>query len=75
MALWTEHLGIPSQVKEIDVNGRDHTHPGGLGREVNESTSFSAEFGWGRDLLMPKDVSRYCYTIFQLIIIRKLTLI
>jgi hypothetical protein len=43
-------------MKEISVIGRDEMLPGGLGREASESMSFSAEIGWGDELVMPKEV-------------------
>lgn len=55
--IFSTHLGAPVQIKELPVDGRDKQLPGGLGREASESMTFSSEFGWGKDLLMPKDVS------------------
>jgi hypothetical protein len=57
MKLWTETTGVPSEVREVTVEELDRAIPGGLGREYGESSANSAEFGWGKDLLLPKDVS------------------
>jgi hypothetical protein len=57
MKLWTEVTGVPSEVREISVEDLDKAIPGGLGREYGESSASSAEFGWGKHLVMPKDVS------------------
>lgn len=54
---WSEVVGVPAQVKTVSVEEADKAVPGGLGREAAESTSSSAEFGWGKDLLLPQDVS------------------
>ncbi|KFY89829.1 hypothetical protein V500_05449 [Pseudogymnoascus sp. VKM F-4518 (FW-2643)] len=54
--IFSEHLGAPVQIKELPIDGRDKLLPGGLGREASESMTFSSEFGWGKDLLMPKDI-------------------
>ena len=57
MKLWTDATGVPSEVREITVEDLDKAIPGGLGREYGESSATSAEFGWGKHLVMPKDVS------------------
>ena len=57
MKLWTETTGVSSEVREITVEELDKAIPGGLGREYGESSANSAEFGWGKDLVLPKDVS------------------
>lgn len=57
MKIWSEVTGVPSEVREITVDEADKADTGGLGREVAEGMATSAEFGWGRDLVMPKDVS------------------
>ncbi|KUJ15850.1 NAD(P)-binding protein [Mollisia scopiformis] len=56
MKIWTEVTGVPSEVREITVEEADKAAPGGIGREAAESTATSAEFGWGKDLVMPKDL-------------------
>jgi len=56
MRIWSEVTGVPSEVKEITVEDADKASPGGLGREAAESTATSAEFGWGKDLVMPRDL-------------------
>ena len=57
MKIWTEVTGVTSEVEEVTVEQVDKAVPGGLGRESAESTATSAEFGWGKDLVLPKDVS------------------
>jgi hypothetical protein len=57
MKLWSEVTGVPSEVREITVEEADKAAPGGIGREAAESTATSAEFGWGKELVLPKDVS------------------
>ncbi|CZR60571.1 related to nitrogen metabolic regulation protein nmr [Phialocephala subalpina] len=56
MKIWSEVTGVPSEVREISVEEADKAAPGGVGREAAESTATSAEFGWGRELVMPKDL-------------------
>ncbi len=58
MKIWSEVTGVPSEVREISVEEADKAAPGGVGREVAESTATSAEFGWGEQLVLPKEVSR-----------------
>jgi hypothetical protein len=57
MKIWSDVTGVPSEVREVTVQEADRAAPGGLGREAAESTSTSAEFGWGKNLVLPKDVS------------------
>ncbi len=57
MKIWSEVTGIPSEARQISVEEADRLAPGGLGREVAESTATSAEFGWGKDLVLPWQVS------------------
>jgi hypothetical protein len=52
-----EVTGEPCEAREISIEEADKAIPGGLGREAAESTATSAEFGWGKHLIMPKDVS------------------
>lgn len=56
MKIWSEATGIPSEVTIITILEVDAAQPGGLAREGAESNCTSAEFGWGKDLVMPKDV-------------------
>jgi hypothetical protein len=56
MEIWSEVTGVPSAVEEESVDAADKAAPGGIGKEVAESSATSAEFGWG-DLVMPTDVS------------------
>ncbi|KAL3422767.1 hypothetical protein PVAG01_06922 [Phlyctema vagabunda] len=48
MKTWSEVTGIPSRVEEITVDQADKAAPGGLGREVAESTAWGAKYGWGQ---------------------------
>jgi hypothetical protein len=57
MKIWSEVTGVPSEVKEISIKEADEAAPGGVGREAAESTSTSAEFGWGEHLVLPTQVS------------------
>ncbi|KAG0652065.1 hypothetical protein D0Z07_1192 [Hyphodiscus hymeniophilus] len=57
MELLTEVSGKSCISQEISVEDADKALPGGLGREVGESTATSAEFGWGKHLVMPKDLN------------------
>jgi hypothetical protein len=57
MKTWSDVTGVPSEVSEVTVQEADRAAPGDLGREAAESTSTSAEFGWGKDLVFPRDVS------------------
>jgi hypothetical protein len=57
MKIWSEATGVPSEVREVTVEEADKAAPGGVGREAAESTATSAEFGWGKDLVMPRNVS------------------
>lgn len=57
MKIWSEVTGVPSEVQQETEDEADKAIPGGLGREIAESTSTSAEFGWGKHLVLPKDVS------------------
>ena len=57
MEIWSEVTGEKSEVRETTVDDQDKLAPGGLGREAAESTATSAEFGWGKHLVLPKDVS------------------
>jgi len=57
MEIWSEVTGVPSEVVQNTLEEADKAVPGGLGREAAESNSTSAEFGWGKHLVMPKDVS------------------
>ena len=57
MKIWSEVTGVPSEVEQGTEDEADKAIPGGLGREAAESTSTSAEFGWGKHLVLPKDVS------------------
>ena len=52
--------GIKTTVVEVTIESQDKLIPGGLGREVAETTAASAEFGWG-NLVLPKDVSSFRY--------------
>jgi hypothetical protein len=54
---WSAVTGVPGELKEISVDDFDRKTPGGLGREVGQSSASSAEFGWGDHLGMPKNVS------------------
>ncbi|TVY31320.1 NmrA-like family domain-containing protein [Lachnellula occidentalis] len=56
MSIWSEVTGVPSEVEQGTEDEADKAHPGGLGREAAESTSTSAEFGWGKHLVLPKDL-------------------
>ncbi|KAH6674247.1 hypothetical protein B0J14DRAFT_34752 [Halenospora varia] len=56
MKIWSEATGIPSEVTIITILEVDAAQPGGLAREGAESNCTSAEFGWGKDLVMPKDL-------------------
>ncbi|KAF4625309.1 hypothetical protein G7Y89_g12857 [Cudoniella acicularis] len=56
MDIWSEVTGVPSEVRAISVQEADEASPGGLAREAAESNSTSAEFGWGKHLVMPKDL-------------------
>ncbi|TVY45717.1 NmrA-like family domain-containing protein [Lachnellula subtilissima] len=56
MNIWSEVTGVPSEVKQGTEDEADKAMPGGLGREAAESTSTSAEFGWGKHLVLPKDL-------------------
>lgn len=53
----SEIKGEKVEVKEISIDDMDKAAPGGVGREAGQSTATSAEFGWGKHLVMPKDVS------------------
>jgi len=57
MNIWSEVTGVSSEVVDCTVEDAEKTAPGGLGREAAESTASSAEFGWGKHLVLPKDVS------------------
>jgi hypothetical protein len=57
MKILSEVTGQPCEAREISIEEADKAVPGGLGREAAESTAASAEFGWGKHLVMPKDVS------------------
>ena len=57
MREWTRVTGVESEVKEVSVEDEDKASPGGIGREAAESTASSAEFGWGKELVLPTDVS------------------
>ena len=63
MKILSEVTGRSCEAREISIEEADQAIPGGLGREVAESTATSAEFGWGKHLVMPKDVSGLCKTI------------
>jgi hypothetical protein len=56
MNTWSE-AGVSSEVIDCTVEEAEKTAPGVLGREAAESTASSAEFGWGKHLVFPKDVS------------------
>lgn len=60
MKLWSDTTGVPSEVKQVSIEDGDKAAPGGVGREAAESAATSAEFGWGKHLVMPKDVSLSC---------------
>jgi hypothetical protein len=53
MASYIEYMKIWSEVRQISVEEADKDAPGGIGREVAESTATSAEFGWGDKLILP----------------------
>lgn len=55
--VWSEVTGVPGEAQEVTIEQSDKAAPGGLGREAAESSSTSAEFGWGDHLVSPKDVS------------------
>jgi hypothetical protein len=55
---WSQATGIPTEVGEITIEQADKRSPGGIGREVAESSATSAEFGWGDKLVLPIDVSK-----------------
>jgi hypothetical protein len=57
MEIWSEVTGVKSEVREISVEEADKAAPGGIGREAAESTATSAEFGWGKHLVLPTQVS------------------
>ena len=59
LKILAEVTGKPCEYREISTEEADKAAPGGLGREVGESTAVSAEFGWGKHLVMPKDVSAH----------------
>jgi len=56
--LWSEITGIKAKVVQLPLHARDERLPGGLGREASESMSWSAEFGWGADLVLPWEVEK-----------------
>jgi hypothetical protein len=60
MKIWSEVTGVRSEVKEISIEEADKAAPGGIGREAAESTATSAEFGWGKQLVLPTQVSLTC---------------
>lgn len=60
MNILSEVTGETCEAREISMEEADKAVPGGLGREAAESTATSAVFGWGKHLLMPKDVSAQC---------------
>jgi len=55
-ALIAQHVGVRIVCKETTVADSDKAVPGGLGREAAESTASCEEFGWGKNLVMPKDL-------------------
>lgn len=57
MKILSEVTGENCEVREISVEEADKALPGGFGREVAESTATSAEFGWGNNLVLPKEAS------------------
>ena len=57
MNILSDVTGRRCEAQEISVEEADKALPGGLGREAAESTATSAEFGWGKHLAMPKNVS------------------
>lgn len=63
MKIWSEVTGVPSEVRKITVEEADKAAPGGLGREAAESDATSAEFGWGKDLVIPRDVSTVLWVV------------
>lgn len=65
MKLWSDTTGVPSDAKQVSVEDVDRAAPGGIGREAAESTATSTEFGWGKHLVMPKDVSLGCRVGFM----------
>jgi hypothetical protein len=54
------------------VEEADKDAPGGIGREVAESTATSAEFGWGDKLILPWQVSLYLEEGGRCFLMRKL---
>lgn len=64
--LWAKRCHIDIRSMEASVEDVAIAVPGGLGKEVAMSTVFSAEFGWGTGLTMPKDVSPWAW--FSLIV-------
>lgn len=54
---FTEVTGVPHQLGEVTVDQVDKAMPGGLAREAAESNAASAEFGWGKHLILPSTVS------------------
>ncbi len=57
MKIWSEVTGVKSEVREISVQEADEAAHGGVGREAAQSTTTSAEFGWGEKLVLPTEVS------------------
>ena len=64
MKLWTETLGVTSDVEEVKMEEVIGTMPPPLDKEMVDSFSFVQEFGWtGGDkaVVMPEEVSRSPY--------------
>lgn len=57
MEIWSDVTGKPSRVVEVSVEELDKAVPGGLGREVGEAMAANGEFGYGKNLLLPWEVS------------------
>lgn len=55
--VWSEVTGVPSNACEHTVEEANKKIPGGLGREAAESGCTSAEFGWGKHLVLPTGVN------------------
>lgn len=57
MKAWSEVTGVPGDIVKCTMEEADKALPGGIGREVAESNSTSAEFGLGKYLVIPTGVS------------------
>jgi hypothetical protein len=55
MEIWSEVTGVKSEVVEMTIEEKAKEGP--VQREGAESNMTSAEFGWGKNLVTPKDVS------------------